>query len=277
MKSFNFPLLAAVVLLADCGLAGVAILFSNQLNFLTHVMENQTRWKNVLKERVKGLPDVPHGWHMMDALPQENGEAVAEDIVHAIILHHRQVGSFVNHGVVALRMAFSCYTLKNMMYQIYLINELIVRDLDPSKVVIHLANLKPVMVKLWDKAAFTGETSEIFKSVYWEVYRLENEKVPINSNYPKANGNVLTELYDAMLAQVRQHCYRVRPIEFFSQVGVRPNVAVVDDVEKTTVKDGEIAKMVAEHCAYIDEFYTNLKIDTMNLLLWNDILHFQRV
>ncbi|CAH1716219.1 unnamed protein product [Aphis gossypii] len=273
---------------------------------IQHVMMHEVQWAKVLKEQVKVLGAPPYGGSLnyenddkgpMILLPSEPKSVVEQGddekkeiagaiasytvrvIVATVARHFMSVGSFVEYAVEALRLATSCYTMKQSVLQISTISMMMVKEHNVLDVLAALIALKKNMVAYIDLLAFwPNDNITVLYNFYWEVVDIiQDERITsLNQiNYTVKMAFDLFENTEYLENVIDEQCsdMTLSEDEFFQDIfGVAPRPPlIVDPYIDFLVDLKDLKRMGLKHMKHMDRYVKKLKINTMPSRLWSSV------
>ncbi|KAF0769892.1 Uncharacterized protein FWK35_00013480 [Aphis craccivora] len=274
---------------------------------IQHVMMHEVQWANVLKERVKVLGDPPHGGSLNyedddkgpSIWPPPKPEPLVEqgddkkkeitdisgtmasytvrDIVATVSRHFIGVRSFVEYGVEALRLATSCYAMKQSMMQFRNILLMMVKGDSALDVMAAIIALKKNAAAYIDLLAFwPNDDITVLYNVYWEAVDV------MQDNRIKSLGQIKYELkmiqkfesYSEYLQNlVGERCEKVwTQDEIFRGMGIEQKPPLLTDPYlDLLVQFKDLKRISVKQTRHVNRFVKMLKINTMPSRMWSSV------
>lgn len=274
---------------------------------IQHVMMHEVQWANVLKERVKMLSDPPYGGSLnyenddkgpsiqppskpkpLDEQGDDEKKEITDisgtmasytvrDIVATISRHFIGVRSFVEYGVEALRLATSCYAMRQSMTHFSNISLMMVKGKSAVDVMAAIIALKKNAAAYLDLLAFwPNDDITALYNVYWEAVDV------IQDNRIKSLAQTKYELemiekfesYSEYLQNlVNEQCEKVgTQDEILQDMGIEQKPALLTDPYlDVLVRFKDLKQMSVRQTRHVNRFVKKLKINTMPTRMWSSV------
>ncbi|KAE9536317.1 hypothetical protein AGLY_007106 [Aphis glycines] len=271
---------------------------------IQHVMMHEVEWANVLEEKVKVLGAPPYGGSLnyenddkgpsillppkLNSVVEQGDDEKKEiagtiasytvrDIVATVARHFMSVRSFVEYGAEALRLATSCYTMKQSMLQISTIAMMMIKEHITLDVLAAITALKKNMVTYIDLLAFwPNDNITAMYNIYWEAVDV------IQDNRIKSLAQIKYELetikkfenYRENLQKlINEQCDKVETQdEIFRDMGIeqRP-LMLTDPYLDLLVQFKDLKHIDVKQTRYVNLYVKKLKIHTMPTRMWSSV------
>lgn len=269
---------------------------------IQHVMMHEVEWANVLKESVKVLGDSPHGGYLNgrpSILPPPKLNPVFEhgddgkketadiadttasytvrDIVATVVRHYIGVRSFVEYGAKAVRLATSCYAMRQSMFQFSTIALMMIKGHTALDVVAAVIELKKNAVAYIDVLASSPhENITALYNVYWRAVDVIQDKriqTLTQIKYPTEMIEGLEKYAENLEKLVNEQCDTVgTQEEILRDMGIEQRPPLLSDSYlDILVQFKDLKHMNLSQTKHVDRYVKKLKMNTMPTRVWSSM------
>lgn len=257
------------------------------LAFLKHVLMNESAWKRILDERVRGLERPMYAdvfaAHGVEIVPQalfvDGMEFNTRSIIVNVVNDFDKVGSFVKYAAAVLQKSFLCFTAKHLAFQTHYMTLLLRKDPSLGATLVFEANvLKENLVTIVDKLVITPTDLSLVLEAYWDMVMIMQYDTVLhvrNQAVPQTAEKTVDGLYKKFVDYRKANCSEFKlDLEFFDDINVEvDNKMIVENLLDATLNVDELLKVGREHSKFLTTFYRDLKYNMMLTRMWTQVFY----
>jgi len=257
------------------------------LEFLKHVLMNESAFKWILDEKVTDARKPPYsaefGTHGAEIVPEslfvDGMKFDCRSIVGTVVNDFYRIGSFVEYAAEVFQKSTLCFTLKQLEYQIYYLNLLFNKETYPDAWFLEEAKKqKEILVQFIDKLVIMPTTLSLILDAYWNIVQiLQDEKAykyRDSANFETKKATVYG-LYKKLNGYVAANC--VKSDTDLGFVDKRDgNKTITMDVLDLTLTADELKAAGKDRLEFLTEFYADLGYNVMAPGMWTQVFYSSR-
>lgn len=251
------------------------------LEFVNHVMMNESSWTLVLRENLRNLPPSPYADRFGDALlPAAGGDGLVEGraVVARALSEYAEIGSFARYAANTVHRCLLCFVVRHLSFQTHYVVRLFAKLANPGTVLMELRSLKDNIVVAIDKLCVVQSRLDLVLSLKWEVARLIQYDVALRmrfAKYPAMAHHRLETLENMLLRYLEDNCAPFSATrEFFEDLGVPvDDPLILDSVLNVVVDRNVLMRLGRSHAEFLARYLRNLRFETMPRSTWAQIFY----
>lgn len=283
-----------------------------ELELLEHVLRNETEWRLVLKEPVKGIRAAPPYGDRFAVSPEDDAAlragggggaeeqqpAVAESadpaewvydpraMAVAVVPRFAAVGSMVSFAAGVVHRAAACLAARHLAFQAHYVTLLVAgRTAEPAQILADLSAFRGALARVLDKLTLVpggGAELDLVLDAYWDTVALMQEDAVHHVRpkpYPRAASDVAGAVHRAFLAYMDGHCARPYRADrrLFEDAGIAvADDVLLDDVLGAVVRPDALVDLGRRHAAFVQRAFYGLGAETLPRAVWTQLFYHAR-
>lgn len=253
------------------------------LEFLRHVLNNESKWRDVLEEklrsRVVGSPgDLLDPLLPAETLADESAVFGVRDVLTGVVSKYGKLGSMVRYGSRLLYTSLQCNSVRHVAFQAQYVSRLIDMQVDPYQIMAEVTTIKQVVVSFIDRLVTSTLDLSLIFTMYWELLTLIQEDAVHQVRwavYPAKSNNDINTLRGKLVQFLEDNCEPYGTKTAFNEYlrTVVPGLLITDDVLNVSLDEETVLKVGRAHLRYVSRLYSDLGENTFTYEMWSQIFY----
>lgn len=254
------------------------------LEFLRHVLNNESKWRDVLEEKLKSRAVTGSAGDLLDplvsadTLADENAVFSVRDVLTGVVYRHNKLKSMVDYGCRLLYTSLQCNAVRHAAFQAQYVSRLIDMRVDPYQIMAEVTTIKQVVVSFIDKLAMSTVDLSLIFTMYWELLTLIQEDAVHNVRpavYPPKSNSDIDLLRGKLVQFLADNCAPYGTKTAFGEYlrTAVPGLLITDDVLNVSLDEETMLKVGRAHLRYVSRLYVDLGVSTLTYEMWAQLFY----
>lgn len=252
---------------------------------LQYVLNNENKWEDILKEKVKTQVFVRHGAKNMydplipaNILDNENSVVHIRNALISVVYDYPLLGSMVIYGTRLLYTSIMCNMTRHMAFLIDYVYRLIDTQIESHFIMSEVTKTKQIIAIFIDKLSTSDQEQSLAHRMYWLMQALMQDNTVHRvreANYSDNSNIKLKNLKNEFVTYLDFNCEPYKPtVAFLKAMGMdSSNMLLGDDVLNVTVTGEMLLNVGKIHRKYLKDLYNNLGIQALSKDLWSQVYY----